>query len=470
MRTLIMKFGGSSVDTTSALTQLLSIVLHERENWDALVLVASALEGVTDALIEAAHLAQLDNRRGYRRIVATIRTRHVAMAEHLPLGQIERNALLADIDRLLFDMLDICQALSTTPTDIVAPDKVDAIIGVGERLTARIIAALLRQNDLRGVAIDGMDLIITDAVFGNATPNLALTEERITHNLLPMLERQIIPVVTGFIGATSDDKPTTLGRGGSDYTASILAACIKADEVWIWTSVDGMMTGDPREIPDARVIPELAYPEVAEMAYFGARILHARMIGPLRKHQIPLRIKNIFKPSLPGTRIDNRETEKGFPLKAVSSVQGIGLSAAQSGPLFTVLQLIDETLFTVIGVHADVMFTSQSSSHTFIGFVIPTNAGPDAQNTAQKALEQALKTTEAPQALTWTVQPVTIITTIGSHLNTTPEITTQLLRVLNQVKILAYTPGPTGCNLSLVVNAEDGEFVLHQIHQLIINQ
>src|SRR5690606_11730191 len=108
------------------------------------------------------------------------------------------------------------------------------------------------------------------------TPNLALTEERITHNLLPMLERQIIPVVTGFIGATPDDKPTTLGRGGSDYTASILAACVKADEVWIWTSVDGMMTGDPREIPDARVIPELAYPEVAEMAYFGARILHAR--------------------------------------------------------------------------------------------------------------------------------------------------------------------------------------------------
>jgi aspartate kinase len=248
MSTLVMKFGGSSVDDRRA-HQVLSIVLHEHERWERLILVASALEGVTDALIETAHLAQLNNRRGYRRIVATIRTRHMALAEYLPLGPTERSALQADIDRLLFDMLHVCQSLSDTPSDTVAPDKVDAVIGVGERLSARIIAALLRQNALRGVAIDASDLIVTDDVYGNATPEMTLTQERMSAQLLPMLDRRIIPVVTGFVGATRTGKPTTLGRGGSDYTASILAVCTDADEVWIWSSVDGMMSGDPREYP-----------------------------------------------------------------------------------------------------------------------------------------------------------------------------------------------------------------------------
>lgn len=466
MSTLVMKFGGSSVDTTPALTQLLSIVLHESENWDRLILVASALEGVTDALIEAAHLAQLDNRRGYRRIVATVRTRHTAMAEHLPLGEVERNALLADIDRLLFDMLDICQSLSNTPTDTVSPDTIDSIIGVGERLSARIIAALLRQNNLRGVAIDATDLIITDAVFGNATPDLNLTQERINQNLLPMLDRRIIPVITGFVGATAAGKPTTLGRGGSDYTASILAICLDADEVWIWTSVDGMMSGDPRELADTQVIPEMDYLEVAELAYFGARILHARMIRPLREQRIPLRIKNIFKPGQPGTLVSNQSDRNDNRLKAVTSVQGIGLSAARSGPLYTLIQLVDTALFASVGVHAEVMFTAQSSSHSFVGFVIPTNAGPDAQKIAQRAVEQTLREN---QDGTWEVSPVSVITAVGQRLNASTETVHLLLRTLSGVQILAYAPGATGHNLSFVVAAHDADEALRRIHDMIIS-
>lgn len=466
MRTLVMKFGGSSVDTTPALTQLLSIVLHESENWDRLILVASALEGVTDALIEAAHLAQLDNRRGYRRIVATVRTRHTAMAEHLPLGEVERNALLADIDRLLFDMLDICQSLSNTPTDTVSPDTIDSIIGVGERLSARIIAALLRQNNLRGVAIDATDLIITDAVFGNATPDLNLTQERINRNLLPMLDRRIIPVITGFVGATAAGKPTTLGRGGSDYTASILAICLHADEVWIWTGVDGMMSGDPRELAGTRVIPEMDYLEVAELAYFGARILHARMIRPLREQRIPLRIKNIFKPGQPGTLVSNQSDRNDNRLKAVTSVQGIGLSTARSGPLYALIQLVDAALFASVGVHAEVMFTAQSSSHSFVGFVIPTNAGLDAQKIAQKAVEQALRES---QDSPWEVSPVSVITAVGRRLNASTETVHLLLRTLSDIQILAYAPGATGHNLSFVVAAHDADETLRRIHDMIIS-
>ncbi|NJL55479.1 hypothetical protein HC928_10025 [bacterium] len=201
MKTLVMKFGGSSVGTSMGLTQVVSIALQEHERWDRVVIVVAALEGVTDALIEAARLAELNNRRGYRRIAATIRTRHIALIEQLPLGSNERIALQADIDRLLFDMLDICQTMADPKTEAQIPRKTDAIIGVGERLAARIIAALLRQNNIRGVAIDSEGIIVTDATPGHAIPDMAATCQRINTYLLPMLERDIVPIVTGFIGA-----------------------------------------------------------------------------------------------------------------------------------------------------------------------------------------------------------------------------------------------------------------------------
>jgi aspartate kinase len=298
MNTLIMKFGGNAVGTVTALTQVLSIILHEEKRWDKLIVVVSALDGVTDMLLEAAHLAQLSNQRGYRRIAATLRTRHLALIDQLPLGQNERHALSADIDHLLFEMLDVCQSVANTPTEHLSAQISDRIIQVGERLSARIVAALLRQNHLRGVAMDGTDIIVTDDIFGNATPQLEPTQQRIETHLTPLLERQIIPVVTGFIGGTADGQVTTMGRGGSDYTASVLSICTQAKEVWLWSDVDGMMSTDPREVDNARVIETLTYQEVAEMAHFGARILHPRMIQPLAKAQIPLRIKNIYKTSI----------------------------------------------------------------------------------------------------------------------------------------------------------------------------
>ncbi len=465
MTTLIMKFGGTSVGMTMGLTQLLSIVLYEREHWERLVLVVSALDGVTDQLIEAAHLALLNNRRGYRRIVATLRTRHLALIEHLPLGVTERSALQADIDRLLFDMLDVCQNIPDNLSDSVRPEAIDRIISTGERLAARIVAALLRQNSLRGVAIDANDIIITDAVFGNATPNLALTRERIETNLLPLLGRGIIPVITGFIGATPKGKITTLGRGGSDYTASILASCSDAREVWVWTDVDGMMTADPREVPSARVIPTLSYDEVAELAYFGARLLHARMIVPLREQQITLRVRNVFKPQQPGTQVHTGTTASGF--KAVTTIQGLGLAAQHSGPLTRVAALVDETLSSISGSHTDVMISSQSSARTFVCFIIPTSAGPDALHNLQAALAPVLK--EQDERTVWTMRPVSVVTVVGSQLGSDHGHTSQLLHELENLPILALAQGPAHTSFSVVLEPEDTDAAVARIHELILN-
>lgn len=464
MSTLIMKFGGASVGTTAALTQVLSIVLHEFERRDHLILVVSALDGVTDMLLEATQLANLGNRRGYRRIVATIRTRHLALVEKLPLGQAEHGALQAEIDRLLFDMLDICQTVSDNPTEVLAAEIIDTIIGVGERMAVRIVAALLRQNNLRGVAIDATDLIITDDTFGNAMPDEAKSCEMITRHLLPMLSRRIVPVVTGFIGRTLTGKPTTLGRGGSDLTASILAVCARADEVWIWTDVDGMMTADPREIPEARIIAEMSYDEVAELAYFGARVLHSRMIVPLRRQRIALRVKNVFTPQQTGTLIHNISASKSPTIKAVTSIQGIGLMAEYSGSLTHINALVDEVLMNTIGSGAEVTISSQSSTQSLLCSVIPTTAGLDAIYTVKDAVERRL----AQERLNWSTQPVTLITVIGAHLNQSSFLVASIFEAMGNVRVLALAQGPSHCSISIVVEPQETERALHQIHSLIV--
>lgn len=467
MNTLVMKFGGSSVGNTTALTQVLSIVLHEYEHWNRLILVVSALDGVTDALIEAAHLAQLGNHRGYRRIIANLRTRHLALVEELLLSATERTALQADVDRLLFDILDLYHTMANAASETPPPDALDATIGVGERLATRIVAALLRQQGVRSVAMDTTDLIITDDVFGNATPNLPLTSARIAKMLIPTLERRIVPVLTGFIGATPSGKPTTLGRGGSDYTASVLAVCTQATEVWIWTSVDGMMSADPQELDQAQVIAEMSYDEVAELAYFGARVLHARMITPLREHQIPLRVKNVYKPQQPGTLVHALRPDPAGRLKAVTSIAGLGLSAALNGPIAPISNLVDQILFSATQNHADVMFASQSANHSFLCFLIPTSAGPDAVHNARALLEERLS--HHPDTAGWTVMPVSIVTVIRDQLDESPILTARVLQTLSGIRILGLAQGPSHCSLSIIIDSAQTERALHLIHEFILN-
>jgi len=458
-----MKFGGTSVGMTTGLSQVLSIVLYEHERWGNLILVVSALEGVTDALIEAAHLAQLNNQRGYRRIVATLRTRHLALIEHLPLGSTEKSALQADLDRLLFDMLDVCRSVTEQHDETVKPEIADKIVQVGERLAARIVAALLRQNNLRGVAIDATDLIITDNAYGNAVPDLGLTRERIAANLTPLLKRGIIPVVTGYIGSSITGTPTTLGRGGSDYTASILAASADAQEVWVWTDVDGLMTTDPRESDDARVIPSLSYEETAELAYFGARILHPRMIAPLRERSIPLRVRNVYKPQQSGTLVREKAASMQPAIRAVTAIQGLGMSTMSSSPVAKIAELVDERLFKVSGSQA-LMICSQSSAQSFVAFVIPTTAGPDALHSL------LITVNESPITSNWNSRAVSVVTAIGSRFDEIHRLTSEVLLMLEGIPILALAQGPSGCSLSVVVETQYGETAASRIHNVILKR
>jgi len=467
MGTLTMKFGGTTVGTTTALSQVVSIILQEYERQDQLIIVASALEGVTDALIEAAQLAGLSNRRGYRRIVATVRTRHLALVEKLPLNANERTSLNANIDNLLFDMLDICQSMSDYATEDSVPQQtIDAVIGVGEQLAARIVAALIRSKDLRSVHIDATQIVITDDQFGNARPNLEATRQRMIGDVLPMLERGIIPVITGFIGSTPDGRPTTLGRGGSDYTASVAAACLDADEVWMWTDVDGMMSTDPREFPAAQVINELSYEEVAELAYFGARIVHTNMIGLLRQRNIPLCIKNVYRPQQPGTLIHAISNSDQNRIKAVTSIQGVGLTATRSGSMAKIYELIDSAVKESTGSPADVTISAQSSARTFICVVIPPHIGPEGTSNTQQKLVQYLD--NDPEVADWEIELVGVITVIGRGISEYPRLIARIFDVLDDMPVLAMSQGPDAYNLSLVVNLADAQTAVERLHVMTI--
>ncbi len=464
-----MKFGGASVATTTALTQVVSIILQEIERWDRIIVIASALEGVTDALLEAAQLASLSNRRGYRRLIANVRARHMTLVDELPLSNDERNALHADIDQLLFDMLDVCQNLSDIPAEtnvtIESAPQIDMIVSVGERLAARVIAALLRENNLRGVALDATELIVTDDIFGNARPDVEATRARINRDLMPMLERDIIPVVTGFIGATLDGRITTLGRGGSDYSAAMIGVCTDSSEVWMWTDVDGMMTADPSDVDEVRVVPTLSYEEVAELAYFGARILHARMVEPLQQADIPLLIKNVFKPQQPGTIIQQTPQPSETRIKAVTRIQGISLRSNANGPLEDILSTINQSFKTTTGNKADVMFSSQSAQGSFICFVIPTAVGLDGLTLIEKHLKETLQ--EYPQHAHWQMQSVDVLTIIGNIGQQYTSIMAQVFSALGDLPILIAAPGPSACSLSIVVTPSLSDTALSRIHQLI---
>ncbi len=466
MRSLVMKFGGNALGTVNALSQLLGIVTRETQRWDRVVVVVSALDGVTDRLLEAAQLAQVDNLRGYRRIAANLRSRHFALVDELPLDPPARTALAADIDQLLSQMLDACRAIAKNMSDELLASASDEVVAVGEQLSARIIAALLRQQGLRGAAVDSRELIITDAVHGNANPDFAQTAQRMQERLLPMLQRDIVPVVTGYIGATSDGETTTLGRGGTDYTASVISALLPADALWIWTNVAGMMSADPRELQDARVIARLSYDEAADLAYFGARLLHARMIAPLAERQVPLRIKSIFAPDAAGSLVAGPPKTAEEQLKAVTSVLGLSLRRRMSGSLAGVNRLVGNTLFKTLGMRSEVMIASQSSGGSFLCLVIPTSIGIDGVDRLQRALQA--KMGEYPEKMPWQIETVSLVTAIGSRLDSAPQLVGQVLGALAGIEILALSLGASHCSVSVVVRQADARQAVSKIHALVL--
>ena len=276
----VMKFGGTSVGNAECIRRAAEIIADAAKD-SQVVAVVSAMGGVTNRLIEAAQTSEMGDSSTASELANTLRKQHLTAIEALVSDGGKCAQLAAEIERIIEEVASLCRG--TALLRELTPRALDAISSAGERLSARLLASALCELGFKGVAVEATELVVTDGVHGQAEPLMAQTRERASARLLPLIEEGAIPVVTGFIGATTEGTLTTLGRGGSDYSATILGAALEAEEVIIWTDVDGVLTADPRLVPEARMLREISYNEAAELATSARRCCTRKPCDPSPK-------------------------------------------------------------------------------------------------------------------------------------------------------------------------------------------
>ncbi|HEV58187.1 MAG TPA: aspartate kinase [Phycisphaerales bacterium] len=370
---IVHKFGGTSVGDADRFSNVADIVIkHHRE---ALVgppeesaVVVSAMSGVTKQLIDGARAAAEGQDSVYREIKAHLLSRHLDVVEAL----LDKSAERLEVGGLMEDRLHDLERLyrSIAVLGELTVRGRDVVTSFGEQLSAHILAAVLRERGVRAQAINATELMVTDDHFGSAAPLMGPTRERLEARVRPLIARGVIPVITGYIGATEEGVTSTLGRGGSDYSAAIIGAALEADEVWIWSDVDGILTADPNIVPQARTLDELSYAEAADLAYFGADVLHPKTIRPVLENGIPLRILNSFNPGHPGTLIVKAPGENRAVLPAIISTTGLSLIVIGSEDDSWTLPMAVQALQRLSEAGFDVLMLSQSLSEHNLNLVV----------------------------------------------------------------------------------------------------
>lgn len=458
---LVMKFGGTSMGSAERIRVAAELVAKERKARPVLVVV-SAMSKVTDMLLDTLRHAEAGDQAGLEANLQKLRERHVQTCNDL-LPPERREPALAGIERLLADFERIAggiRLLGERP-----PRSVDEALAVGERLAALLMATYLDSSGISAKDVNAAGVIVTDAVFGNANPQMAPTRRKAHERLVPLLKAGVTPIVTGFNGATTDGRPTTLGRGGSDFSASILAAALDAAELWIWTDVDGIMTADPRLVPDAAVLEEVSYNEAAELAYNGAKVLHPRTLAPLVAKQIPVWSKNSFAPEKPGTRIVPR-VEVSWGPRAVTSLANVALISIEPlSPELNVTQAMGRALDALGRVNAEVLALSSSSYRQSLCFLL-----------RKEELERALAALESALSLELAhgyLRPldvnedVGLLAVVGEGMRGTPGLAGRIFTAISRenINIIAIAQGSSELTISIVVHKDGLEKAVRAVHQ-----
>jgi aspartate kinase len=443
---IVMKFGGTSVGSAERIRALADRVKERRSRRP--VVVVSALGGVTDLLIRGAHLA-LERDPRADEVVREIEARHqTALAELFPGG---KNRLIEYVHEIASELRAFYSGVHNLGE--LTPRSLDAISGMGERLSCEIVAAALVGRGIDAQAVDGRAVVITDESFGRAIPLPEETGAQVREVLLPLVEAGTVPVVAGFIGATRRRVSTTLGRGGSDWSAAIIGAHLPADEIQIWTDVDGIMTVDPRVVPGARVLPEVSFEEAAELAYFGAKVLHPATIRPAVEKGIPVRILNSFNPAAPGTVV--RQIADEAPLagepRAIAFKKGITVILI-SQPRMLMAHGFVARVFEVFDRHrtpVDLIATSEVSISLTID---------NAQSVP--AVRDELSGLGEVEVL----DRMAIVSVVGRGFVRRAGLAARIFQALREVNVVMISFGASDVNLSIVVTEPDAERAVRLLH------
>lgn len=456
-----MKFGGTSMGSAERIRVAARLTAAQSARRPTVVVV-SAMSKVTDLLLDSLRKAEAGDQADLDANLEKLSARHRECCAGL-LPAERQPAANAGVDRLIAEFARIAKGvmmLGERP-----PRSVDEAVAVGERLSAYLMALHMESEGLPAVAVNAADVIATDAVFGNATPLMEQTRARAEKVLLPLLEQRKVPVVTGFNGSTLDGRPTTLGRGGSDFSASILAAVLDAAELWIWTDVDGIMSGDPRLVADARVLPEITYAEAAELAYNGAKVLHPRTLAPLAERGIPVWSKNSFAPEKPGTRILPK-VDAGHGPHAVTSMTDVALvSIEPADSSVSGTRIMARAVDSLARANVEILaFTSSSYRQSFCFLV------------RQSELERAREFLDEDLALELVhgyLKPIEVdtdvglIAVVGEGMRGTPGLAGRLFTAISRrdVNIIAIAQGSSELTIAIVVRRGGLEQAVRAIHE-----
>jgi len=465
-KTLVMKFGGTSVGSAEAIAKSAEIIRAAKKDWAQVAVIVSAMSGVTDALLKGAHTAATGDAHTFKQIANDVRGKHEAAIDGL-VGATGRSPLRETINPYLAEFESLCHAVNILGE--ASPRAIDAISSLGERMTIHLVTARLREVGVESEAVEASELILTDGIFGSANPQMEETKTRCEARLRPQMQRGSVPVITGFIGAAKNGAVTTLGRGGSDYSAGILGAALDADEVWIWTDVNGVMTADPRVVADAQTLHELSFREISELAYYGAKVLHPKTIRPVIERGIDLWIKNTFNPAHPGTLIVPDNGGGAGAIKAVTAIKGQGLITIEGRGMLGVPGVAARTFGAVARSGVSVTLITQASSEQSICFSVPSTLVQKVIATLKEEfrLELARRDIDNITAIDDSV----IVTVVGAGMKYTPGIAGRIFSALGSAKVnvIAIAQGSSECSISLVVDPKEADEAVRAIHNLIVS-
>jgi len=470
-QTLVMKFGGTSVGSTDALTKATQIIKDARDEYPRVVIIASAMAGVTDLLLQSASLAAQGNVDSLPDAESTLREKHFSAADVLIKNEELCEQTKQEINALILLLVNLCNAIAVLGE--ASPRALDAVASLGERMSVRLLSAVAKSAGIKAEAIESSEFIVTNLHFQNAHPDFEITTDKTRRILNPLLDDGFVVITTGFIGATPEGIITTLGRGGSDYSAAIIGKVLPADDVWIWTDVDGVMTTDPRIAPEARTLPEISYSEIAELAYYGAKVLHPKTIRPVVEAGIGLRICNTFNPTHPGTRLIANSKSNGKPVngkvvKAVTAIRKQKLVTIEGRGMLGVPGVAARAFSAVASTGTSVPLITQASSEQSICFAVPSETASSVLDSLQKTFSYEIEEEDIDRV--WSTDDVSIITVVGAGMRHTPGVAGKVFGQLgnNGVNVLAIAQGSSEVSISLVVDAADTENAVKALHQLII--
>ena len=456
---LVMKFGGTSVGSAARMKVAAGLATDQAMG-RPVVIVVSAMSKITDLLLDTMKHAEGGDRAGIESNILNLRTRHhKTVRELLPAPHAP---ICARVDELVDEFQRIVNGMLMLGDRPIR--SVDEAVAIGERLSALLVSEYMKTQGTPAAAVNAAEVVVTDSMFGNASPVMEATEVKARQVLLPLLEAGTLPVVTGFNGATADGRPTTLGRGGSDFSASILAATLNAQELWIWTDVDGIMSADPRLVPDAKVLDEVSFAEAAELAYNGAKVLHPRTLAPLVEKGIPVWSKNSFSPQKPGTKIV--QVLKGSAgARAVTSMTKVALisiepaTAAISG-----VQVMARALDALSHTNIEILAITGSSYRQNFCFLVRQEEQPRAMQAIESAL--ALELAHGYLLPPQIDDQVGLLAIVGEGMRGSQGLAARVFTAISRekVNIIAIAQGSSELTIAVVVRRDGLEKAVRAVH------